>query len=87
MDLDEKQKKIEKHAFDLLMEELAFDLETWKVYENGLVSHKLKALHEAQVHKKRKWDAAHKAINAWLDKNVASSTSFCWPSGIEGSLA
>ena len=73
MQLDEKEQHIQQSKFNLLMEELSLDVETWKVYQSAVTSWKAKVEHEAACWKKKVWDESSHAVQSFLDTNVKLS--------------
>lgn len=76
--LDEKEQHIQESKFNLLMEELSLDVETWKVYQSAVMSWRVKVEHETACWKKKVWDESSHAVQSFLDKNVRCSVSYCF---------
>ncbi|CAE7855951.1 unnamed protein product, partial [Symbiodinium sp. KB8] len=69
-DVDEREKKVKKQKFELLLEELKLDSESWQVYTSSLVGYEAKLQHEEARWKRAQWDEATTAVNSWLKNHV-----------------
>ena len=68
--MDEREKKVKKQKFELLLEELKLDSESWQVYTSSLVGYEAKLQHEEARWKRAQWDEATTAVNSWLKNHV-----------------
>ena len=73
--MDEREKKVKKQKFELLMEELKLDSESWQVYTSSLVGYEAKLQHEEARWKRAQWDEATAAVSAWTKNHL---TITCW---------
>ena len=78
--MDDRAKKIDRQKFELMLEELQFDLEAWKVYSESMLSYKSKLVFEEQAWKKKVWESASDACTSWLDAHVV------WPHSLWAGL-
>ena len=77
-DMDVSRRNLESKELDLLVEELDFDVQSYKVYESKLQNHHVTVQHQRDAWANKRYAKAKGAVSEWLQTNVHEAAMNSW---------